>query len=88
MRRNSQLLTFNSASEKTSAEKAAIRVSGSRQQPRAIPAFRQLVERYHLPVYHLLWRMLERSCGQARAAELTQETFLRVYRALPRFRQV
>lgn len=48
-------------------------------------AFRALVERYHVPVYDLLWRMIERQRGQARVEELTQETFLRVFKALPRF---
>ncbi len=48
-------------------------------------AFRALVERYHVPVYDLLWRMLEHQRGQARVEELAQETFLRVYKALPRF---
>ncbi len=48
-------------------------------------AFRRLVERYHLPVYHLIWRMAEARTGQARVEELTQETFLRVYRALAGF---
>jgi RNA polymerase sigma-70 factor (ECF subfamily) len=46
-------------------------------------AFRTLVETYQRPVHALLGRML---CGRARQAELedlAQETFLRVYRALP-----
>lgn len=50
-------------------------------------AFRVLVERYHLVVHQLLWRMAERPCGAACVEELTQETFLRVFRALPRFKQ-
>jgi RNA polymerase sigma-70 factor (ECF subfamily) len=48
-------------------------------------AFRALVERYHRAVYDLLWRMVERSRGEQRVEELTQETFVRVYRALARF---
>lgn len=49
-------------------------------------AFRTLVELYHLRVYALLWRMLEASHGNARVEELTQETFLRVYKHLGRFK--
>lgn len=48
-------------------------------------AFRELVERYQRPVYDLLWRMVEQCGGEQRVEELTQETFLRVYRALARF---
>lgn len=48
-------------------------------------AFRDLVEVYHLRVYSLLWRMLEHSHGNAQVEELTQETFLRVFRHLERF---
>lgn len=48
-------------------------------------AFRSLVELYHLRVHALLWRMLEHSHGGARVEELTQETFLRVYRHLGHF---
>jgi RNA polymerase sigma-70 factor (ECF subfamily) len=48
-------------------------------------AFRVLVELYHVRVYSLLWRMLERSHGSARVEELTQETFLRVFRSLDGF---
>ncbi|MCP4602572.1 MAG: sigma-70 family RNA polymerase sigma factor [Proteobacteria bacterium] len=49
-------------------------------------AFEQLVHRYHLSVYQLLWRMLERSSRQARVEDLVQETFLRVFRCLGNFR--
>src|SRR5215831_16089459 len=45
------------------------------------PACRTLVERYQRPVFALLGRM----CGHARVEDLAQETFLRVFRALPRF---
>ncbi len=48
-------------------------------------AFEQLVVLYHTAVYQLLWRMLERSSGQARVEDLVQETFLRVFRSLSRF---
>jgi len=48
-------------------------------------AFRALVERYHRPVFALLWRMLEASHSRQDLEDLTQETFLRVFRALPRF---
>jgi RNA polymerase sigma-70 factor (ECF subfamily) len=44
-------------------------------------ACRALVERYQRPVFALLGRM----CGRARVEDLAQETFLRVFRALPRF---
>jgi RNA polymerase sigma-70 factor (ECF subfamily) len=45
-------------------------------------AFRLLVERYERPVYGLLIRMVRRA---ATAEDLAQETFLKAYRALPRF---
>lgn len=48
-------------------------------------AFRTLLERYHRPVFALLWRMLEASHSRQDLEDLTQETFLRVFRALPRF---
>lgn len=44
-------------------------------------ACRLLVERYEARVFALLGRM----CGRIRAEDLAQETFLRVFRALPRF---
>jgi len=52
-----------------------------RGEPRAC---RRLVERYERPVFALLSRML---LGRERALveDLAQETFLRVFRALPRF---
>jgi len=49
-------------------------------------AFRDLVSRYHVMVFDLLWRMVEHARGGARAEELSQETFLRVWKGLPRFR--
>ena len=48
-------------------------------------AFRQLVERYERPVWELVWRLVAPSGFAARAEDLTQETFLRVYRALHAF---
>ena len=57
-----------------------------RAQQRHGPSFRVLVERYQPAVWSLLWRMLEREFGAARVEDLCQETFLRVYRALPDFR--
>jgi len=47
-------------------------------------AWRDLIERYQTPVHALIWRLL---AGRARhrVEDLTQETFVRVLRALPRF---
>lgn len=47
-------------------------------------AWRDLIERYQGPVHALVWRLL---AGRARhrVEDLTQETFVRVLRALPRF---
>jgi RNA polymerase sigma-70 factor (ECF subfamily) len=47
-------------------------------------AWRDLIERYQRPVHALIWRLLG---GRAkhRAEDLTQETFVRVLRALPGF---
>jgi RNA polymerase sigma-70 factor (ECF subfamily) len=44
-------------------------------------ACRALVERYQRPLFALLGRLV----GRERAGDLAQETFLRVFRALPRF---
>ena len=49
-------------------------------------AFRDLVELYHRCVFDILWRMVEPVRGNAPVEELTQDTFLRVFRALPAFR--
>lgn len=46
--------------------------------------FEVLVERNYRYVYAFLYRALN---NEADAADLTQETFIRVYRALPRLRQ-
>jgi RNA polymerase sigma-70 factor (ECF subfamily) len=47
-------------------------------------AWRDLIERYQQPVHALIWRMF---AGRARhrVEDLTQETFVRVLRALPGF---
>jgi RNA polymerase sigma-70 factor (ECF subfamily) len=47
-------------------------------------AWRDLIERYQQPVHALLWRMF---AGRARhrVEDLTQETFVRVLKALPSF---
>jgi RNA polymerase sigma-70 factor (ECF subfamily) len=47
-------------------------------------ACRALVERYERPVFALISRMLG-SGGAGEVEDLAQETFLRVFRALPRF---
>jgi RNA polymerase sigma-70 factor (ECF subfamily) len=49
------------------------------------PAFRRLVETYQRGVFALLSRMLAPRGRRARVEDLAQETFLRVYRALPAF---
>ena len=48
-------------------------------------AFRMLVERYERPVFALLGRMLLRSGRESLVEDLAQETFVRVFRGLPRF---
>ncbi len=48
-------------------------------------AFRQLVERYERPVWELVWRLVAPAGLAARAEDLTQEVFLRVYRSLHGF---
>lgn len=45
-------------------------------------AFRLLVERYERPVWELIWRMVAPAGLAARAEDLTQDAFLRVFRAL------
>jgi len=46
-------------------------------------AFRMLVEKYHRPMIHFLYRMTQ---NQAVAEELTQEVFLRIYRSRESYR--
>lgn len=48
-------------------------------------AFRALVERYRRPIWDLCWRMTAPVGLADRAEDLTQDTFVRVYRALPAF---
>lgn len=48
-------------------------------------AFRALVERYQRPIWELCWRMVAPAGLGHRADDLTQDTFVRVYRALPTF---
>ena len=47
-----------------------------------VNAFRILVERYQKPIFNLMYRMAGSS---DRAADLTQETFIRAYQRLERF---
>jgi len=47
-------------------------------------AFEELVERYHLPVYHLVYRLTHQ---RGDAEDLAQEVFLRAYRSLRSFRR-
>lgn len=47
-------------------------------------AWRDLITRFQPPVHALIWRMLA-GRSRHRAPDLTQETFVRVLRALPRF---
>jgi RNA polymerase sigma-70 factor (ECF subfamily) len=47
-------------------------------------AWRELIARYQQPVHACIWRLLA-GRAQHRAPDLTQETFVRVLRALPRF---
>jgi RNA polymerase sigma-70 factor (ECF subfamily) len=51
------------------------------------PARRALVLRYQDPVFALLWRLLGGTRRQAMVEDVAQETFLRVFRELPRFVQ-
>src|SRR5690349_18509877 len=48
-------------------------------------AFRALVERYQRPIWDLCWRFTAPAGLEHRAEDLTQETLVRVYRALPGF---
>lgn len=48
-------------------------------------AFRALVERYQRPIWELCWRMAAPVGLADRADDLTQDAFVRVYRALPGF---
>lgn len=48
-------------------------------------AFRAVVERYQRPVHALLGRMLAGTASFAEVEELAQDTFVRIFRALPSF---
>jgi len=48
-------------------------------------AARALFDHYHRPVFAFLWRMLSHHATQAAVEDLTQDTFLRAFAALPRF---
>jgi RNA polymerase sigma-70 factor (ECF subfamily) len=48
-------------------------------------ACRQLFRHHRDAVFSLIWRMLGRRASRAAADDLTQEAFLRVFRALPTF---
>src|SRR6185436_15814080 len=48
-------------------------------------ATRAVFERYHGAVYRFVWRMLGPRAAVAVVEDLTQETFLRAFGALPRF---
>jgi RNA polymerase sigma-70 factor (ECF subfamily) len=48
-------------------------------------AFARLVERFEAPVFGLLGRMLRPSGRESLVDDLAQETFVRVFRALPQF---
>jgi RNA polymerase sigma-70 factor, ECF subfamily len=48
-------------------------------------AFGQLVHRYERTIWSYLWRMLGPAASRPLIEDLFQETFLGVYRALPRF---
>jgi RNA polymerase sigma-70 factor, ECF subfamily len=50
---------------------------------RSVEAYRLLVSKYQVPVYNLLLRMVH---DQDNARELTQEVFVKAYKALPIFR--
>ena len=47
-------------------------------------AYRLLVQRHERPVYHIIWRMVANSED---ARDLTQETFVKAFRALDQFDQ-
>jgi RNA polymerase sigma-70 factor (ECF subfamily) len=52
--------------------------------------FEELIDRHHDEIYRYVWRMLDgagRPDGDTQAQDLTQEVFLRAYRAYPRLRK-
>jgi len=55
----------------------------------SIPRFEVVVETYHDELYRYIWRMLNtanRTDAPDESGDLTQETFMRAYRAYPRLR--
>jgi RNA polymerase sigma-70 factor (ECF subfamily) len=55
----------------------------------SMPRFEALIEAHHDELYRYIWRMLNtanRSDAPEEAGDLTQETFVRAYRAYPRLR--
>lgn len=55
----------------------------------SLPRFETLIERHHNEIYAYLWRLLDGATRVDRstdAHDLTQEVFLRAYRAYPRLR--
>jgi RNA polymerase sigma factor (sigma-70 family) len=54
-----------------------------RSQQGDMPAFEQLVERYHGKIYGLTYNM---TSNREDAEDLTQEVFVKAYEALPRFK--
>ena len=52
-----------------------------RAQEGDVRAFEQLFQQYHRGIYHAIYQMTH---NDADAADLTQEVFVRAYRALPR----
>lgn len=57
--------------------------------PISLPRFETLIERHHDEIYSYLWRLLDGAARVDRstdAHDLTQEVFLRAYRAYPRLR--
>jgi RNA polymerase sigma-70 factor (ECF subfamily) len=65
------------------------RVIGLLLMPISLPRFETLIERHHDEIYAYLWRLLDGAARVDRstdAHDLTQEVFLRAYRAYPRLR--
>ena len=55
----------------------------------SVPRFEVVVETYHDELYRYIWRMLNtanRTDAPDESGDLTQETFMRAYRAYPRLR--
>lgn len=63
-----------SAADYAGAEDAALLAAASRRDPQA---FAEIVNRYHKPVYRVVWRMTN---GHADSEDIAQEAFLRLWR--------